>query len=743
MQINKKIKSCVSLVVFFIITSMVVQVFASEWMTFQKDETRNGFLAETISIPLKKSIEINIGDELSGSLLVFGNQLFFTTLNGIVGSCDLISSEIIWKRSLSEPIISSATLSNTEVYVTTESGNVYCINNKTGSILWMKALNDEVRAPLLKVFRFVYVASMSGKIYAINMLDGNITWMADLKEPISQAISLKLNALYVVTNKGQFACIDSQDGRVLWSYSVNAAITTSPISGTEAINFGDEKGQFYSFDYATGRLYFQTNFNQPFRSSLCFAYYDRRVICGGLNNQYVGIISGKGTEMWSYPSSATNVSPVSIGRWVVVQGNNQTLAILDSFDGKEVDSQPIGSDITAGMAISNGIVLVGTKKGQILGFSSQSGDFQVDLLTEIQIISPGESAAYDVNIVSTPNFKEAVMFSVQGFPCSCKGVSRYFENPTIIPPGKTKLFVDTTEDAEDARYDIRIIAYSGKEIKRETIGTLIIQKSKEKAIAKVTKKSSFVAGQDISVELSVQDSPSIRSFSSILSYSTDTVFLKDIVAGSFFTGSQDNLTIDKVQIPQSGKVILGITKKDTTDSGSGLIFTLIFHTIKPGEAYIRFDKVSARDTFLWEKAFLSESLTETILPGKQKKIVLTINKKEAFIDQNRVMLEAPPVIQNGRTLVPLRFLGENLDATVEWDAKEQKITMTQFSKVIELWINKSYCLVDKVRQELPSSVPPKIMNSRTFVPLRFVSETLNAEVQWDDKKQTITVIYPK
>jgi len=742
MKTKKTLRCCSTLAAIMLVFILILPVYASEWMTFQKDEARNGFLAESLTLPLRKSIEMNIGDELSGSLLVFGNQLFFTTLNGMVGSCDLIHASIIWKRSLNEKIISSATLSNTELYVATEKGNVYCLNNKTGSFIWMKPLGEQVHAPLLKVYRYVYVPCLSGKLYALNMLDSNIAWVTDLQEPITQGVSLKLNALYVATSKGQFACIDSQDGRILWSYSVNAAITTSPISGTEAINFGDEKGQFYSFDYATGRLYFQTNFNQSFRSSLCFAYYDRRVICAGLENSYVGIISGKGTEMWQYPSSASSVTPVSVGRWIVVQGNQQKLVILDSFDGKEADSLPIGSDISASMAISNGMVLVGTKNGQILGFSSQSGDFQVDLVTDTKIIAPGESAVFDIAIVATPNFKEAVMFSVLGFPCSCKGVSRYFDNPTLIPPGNTKLFVDTTEDAEDARYEIRIVAYSGKEIKRETIGLLIIQKSKEKAIARLTKKESFIAGRDVSVELSIQDAPSIRSFSSLLSYSTETLYLKDIVVGSFFTGSQDNLAIDKVLTPELGKVLLGITKKDTTDAGSGLLFTLIFHTIKPGEASIQFDRISARDIFLWEKAFLGESLKEVIIPGKQKKITLTINQKEAYVDQSKVILDAPPVIQNGRTLVPLRFLGENLDARVDWDGTEQKITMTQYSKVIELWINQTYCFVNKIRQELPSSVPPKIIHNRTFIPLRFVSETLNAEVLWDGKKQTITVLYP-
>lgn len=743
MWISLNLKRVLATFLFMVVFFITLQVSANEWMTYQKDEARNGFLAESISLPLRKTLEINIGDELSGSLLVYGNQLFFTTLNGMVGSCSLISHEIIWKRSLNEKIISAGTISTTDFYVATEKGSLYSFNHKTGTILWVKELNDQIHAPLLKVFRYIYVPSMSGKIYAVNMLDSNIAWITDLKDPINQGVSLKINAIYALTQNGQFACIDSQDGRILWNHSINTKISTGPLCGTEAIYFGDQKGQFFSYDYATGRQYFQTNYTQAFTTSLCFAYFDRRVICGALSNQYVGIISGKGTEMWNYPSTSTQVSPVSVGRWIIVQGSQQNLAVLDSFDGKEVDSQAIGSDITAAMAISNGLILIGTKNGQILGFSSQNGDYQVELIDETRIISPGESTAFTINVITTPNFNSTIMFSVTGFPCSCKGVSRYFENATLIPPGQIKLFVDTTEEAEDARYELHIFAYSGKEIKREAIGTLIVQRSKEKASAIMLKKSTFIAGQDVAVELFLQDAPAIRSFSAIIEYSKSTLFLKEITSGQFFTGSQEAMIVDKVHYPDIGKALVGITKKDLNDSGSGLVFTLLFHVLKTGEAKIEFERISARDIFLWEKTLLPVNLSEPILAGKQKTIVLTINKKEAWVDQTKLTLDAPPIIQNGRTLVPLRFIAENLEAKVDWEAKEMKITLTHYNNIIELWVNKSYCFVNHIRQELPSSVPPKIINNRTFVPLRFVSETLNAEVIWDGKKQTITIKYPK
>jgi hypothetical protein len=60
----------------------------------------------------------------------------------------------------------------------------------------------------------------------------------------------------------------------------------------------------------------------------------------------------------------------------------------------------------------------------------------------------------------------------------------------------------------------------------------------------------------------------------------------------------------------------------------------------------------------------------------QKKIELIINQPYALVNGAKVTLDAPPFIQAGRTFVPLRFISENLDATVDYDGKAQSITIT-------------------------------------------------------------------
>ena len=92
----------------------------------------------------------------------------------------------------------------------------------------------------------------------------------------------------------------------------------------------------------------------------------------------------------------------------------------------------------------------------------------------------------------------------------------------------------------------------------------------------------------------------------------------------------------------------------------------------------------------------------------------------------------------GRTLVPLRFIGEALGTEVEWVSATRQIVLTDTEKVIILWIDSHNTSVNG--QTVQMDCPPRIMiNDRTFVPLRFISEVLGATVDWDEETQEIKI----
>lgn len=121
----------------------------------------------------------------------------------------------------------------------------------------------------------------------------------------------------------------------------------------------------------------------------------------------------------------------------------------------------------------------------------------------------------------------------------------------------------------------------------------------------------------------------------------------------------------------------------------------------------------------------------------QISIKLTIGQVEAFIDSKTVILDYPPFIKNGRTYVPVRFITEAFGATIEWEAKSQTIHITFGDLTILMQIGNNTVFVNGKSYLLDAA--PEIRNSRTFVPIRFIAETFESTVEWDNTTQTILI----
>ncbi|RUS44940.1 copper amine oxidase N-terminal domain-containing protein [Cohnella sp. AR92] len=108
--------------------------------------------------------------------------------------------------------------------------------------------------------------------------------------------------------------------------------------------------------------------------------------------------------------------------------------------------------------------------------------------------------------------------------------------------------------------------------------------------------------------------------------------------------------------------------------------------------------------------------------------VILNGKRIAFVD-------AKPVTDNGRVLVPLRVVSENLGAKVDYS--NNVVTITQGSSVVKLTIGSKEATANGKSVTLDSV--PNVKNSRVFVPLRFVSEQLGQTVEWSGVDQYVWI----
>lgn len=127
----------------------------------------------------------------------------------------------------------------------------------------------------------------------------------------------------------------------------------------------------------------------------------------------------------------------------------------------------------------------------------------------------------------------------------------------------------------------------------------------------------------------------------------------------------------------------------------------------------------------------AEGATNTDKPAAAAKtIILQIGSTAVLVDDQAIINDVAPVIRNDRTLVPIRVITEALGGQVAWNEAAKEVTLTVNGKEIKMTIGKA---LEKY------GVAPVIIDSRTFVPVRFVADELGATTAWNAETKTVTI----
>ncbi|MBR4723972.1 MAG: InlB B-repeat-containing protein, partial [Clostridia bacterium] len=163
-----------------------------------------------------------------------------------------------------------------------------------------------------------------------------------------------------------------------------------------------------------------------------------------------------------------------------------------------------------------------------------------------------------------------------------------------------------------------------------------------------------------------------------------------------------------------------------TPQKKGFIFDGWYSDKELTKAYSADEKVTASTTLFagWK-----------IDPIRQ--MTLTIGDKNATVFGEETANDVAPIIRNDRTMLPIRFIAEALGAEVSWDGENKIVTITSDDTEIKITIDKGVAIVNG--EEIVLDSPAFIESDRTFLPLRFVSENLGAEVDWVEETRQVVI----
>ena len=176
----------------------------------------------------------------------------------------------------------------------------------------------------------------------------------------------------------------------------------------------------------------------------------------------------------------------------------------------------------------------------------------------------------------------------------------------------------------------------------------------------------------------------------------------------------------------------------TAMANDGYALDTIKATDKAGKEIKLTDKGDGKYTFTMPaskvevKAAFKQTASKPDKPAEEMKtvVVMQIGSKTMFVNGKAYEKDAAPVIMNDRTLVPIRFVTESLGGTVAWNAETKEVTLVIDGKEIKMTIGKT---IEKY------GVAPVIIDSRTFVPVRFVADELGATTAWNAETKTVTI----
>lgn len=134
-------------------------------------------------------------------------------------------------------------------------------------------------------------------------------------------------------------------------------------------------------------------------------------------------------------------------------------------------------------------------------------------------------------------------------------------------------------------------------------------------------------------------------------------------------------------------------------------------------------------------------MNSNIYAAEVSKIDVQLNGQYIDFTDNEGNKVEPQLI-NSRTMVPMRKIFEVLNSTVKWNGETNTVTAENNGKIITLQINNLEAKVSENGEEqiIILDSAPVIVNDRTLVPVRFIAESLNMQVGWDEENQTVIII---
>jgi outer membrane protein assembly factor BamB len=740
----------VLMIIFVFVPVIAVTNTQKDWTCLGRDAFRRSeaYSGETLALPIDISWSAQLDGKPSRTILVSKGYVVSGTENGLVSAYRLDSGERVWTNDLGGEIVSDMALTNEFICVPMDEGRVVGLDLYTGGVFWEKNEDSNILAPIPNSSQ-IYTVTEDGLVRAFQAANGESYWKHDLDIRPSAPPSLLMIGHYSTSN----IVMPTEDDNLIvfnytygkqmidWTYKLDSSMSTPAIPISESVIGVTDTGNLFCIDSRTKQLYWEDQIADSVKVNSHPAIFNsqRYVACATVDGKIHAYRIGDGFKLWTADSQDTITQPLTgvSGDLVAVTESGHVMG-FKAYDGSVSFDIDLGERIITAPTYSSGYIIVATESGKLYSLASSTMSVSLSLDPEIVIIEPGKKAEVTISLNASDELVgETFYLTPRGFPCRCK-INRDIQPKTTMTPGEERiLMLSADSKAPSYSYDYNILCRSYKHEVPEAVKYGVILVATESDMMDLSVEQKSVEGGE-SLAVSFNKTEFLRSFAVKVDYNPEVL---EPVSATKTMPEAHNLYWD-FRTPGSALVYVSFTE-GAPYKGAGQPFEILFRPIDSGTDTLTFHTIArtnngefvpSRDT--------SMDLTVQKLVQKHE-VKLQINNPIAMIDGEDIQLDVAPYIKSGRTMVPLRFVGEAMGAGVEWIDDERAVVYTNTlptgARSIKLWIGKTTALVDGVEREM--DVAPEINNSRTCVGVSFVSKNFGVETGWDGETKTVTLSY--
>ncbi len=352
----------------------VMSAAADAWPSFRGNDHLTGVAATRLPPQLELLWKRPLPDAVESSAAIVGGRVYVGCDDGHVYALDLRSGEPVWTyRAGDDPLRSSPTVSGGTLLTGDDGGVMHALNIADGRVRWTFKTEGSIISSATVVGERAVFGSYDGYLYCLRVSDGGLLWKYQAADRLHGTPSVVDGRALIGGCDALLHVVRMADGQAERTIELGGVCGTSAAGDGARVYLGTHGNEVLALDWRAGAVAWRfCDATREFPYMASAAVGAQVVVVGGRDKRVRALDRQSGAQVWEFVTRGrVESSPVICGERVYVGSADGNLYVRGLADGRELQTEPLGTSILASPAVAAGRLVIGADDGMLYCFGEK------------------------------------------------------------------------------------------------------------------------------------------------------------------------------------------------------------------------------------------------------------------------------------------------------------------------------------------------------------------------------------